>query len=150
VITRIYLPSLPILFRPIPTQNRILKDMERNAPLLLGQKRDLNRVLESHAHLTARLDEVGTENTKLREERKAALESVRTLQQDAAALTQHNSDLSRQVQHLLKRSLDGQGQRPQVALIGKISLSFDFCSVSCLSFLVMTASLPLKSTLSFE
>ena len=40
--------------------------MERNAPLLVGQKRDLNRVLESHAHLTARLDEVGTENTHLR------------------------------------------------------------------------------------
>ena len=113
---------LPILSRPIPTQNRILKDMERNAPLLLGQKRDLNRVLESHAHLTARLDEVGAENTKLREERKAALESVHTLQEDAAALTQHNSDLSRQIQHLLKRSMDGQGsgqgQRPQVALIG--------------------------------
>lgn len=40
--------------------------MERNAPLLVGQKKDLNRVLESHSHLTARLDEVGTENSHLR------------------------------------------------------------------------------------
>ena len=40
--------------------------MERTAPLLVGQKRDLSRVLESHAHLTTRLHEVGAENKLLR------------------------------------------------------------------------------------
>jgi hypothetical protein len=34
--------------------NRILKDMEKHTPVLIGQKKDLDRVLESHAHLTVR------------------------------------------------------------------------------------------------
>ena len=117
-------------------QSRILKDMERNAPVLLGQKRDLGRVLESHAQLTARLDIVGTENVALREKYEKALESAHSLKEDVTALSQHNSDLSGQIQHLLVRSMEGQGQgqgqgyasgsqasgRPSVALIGASSI----------------------------
>jgi hypothetical protein len=36
--------------------NRILKDMEKHTPVLIGQKKDLDRVLESHAHLTVRYE----------------------------------------------------------------------------------------------
>lgn len=115
-------------------QSRILKDMERNAPVLLGQKRDLGRVLESHAQLTARLDIVGTENVALREQYERAVESAHSLKEDVTALSQHNSDLSGQIQHLLVRSMEGQGQgqgyasgsqasgRPSVALIGALSI----------------------------
>jgi hypothetical protein len=109
-----------------------LKDMERNAPVLLGQKRDLGRVLESHAQLTARLDIVGAENVALREQYERAMESANSLKEDVTALSQHNSDLSGQIQHLLARSMEGQGQghssgsnasgRPSVALIGALSI----------------------------
>ena len=124
-----YPPLLPVN-NFMRNQSRILKDMERNAPVLLGQKRDLGRVLESHAQLTARLDVVGSENVALREQYEKALESARSLKEDATALSQHNSDLSGQIQHLLLRSMEGQGQghgyasgsqasgRPSVALIG--------------------------------
>ena len=119
--------------------------MERNAPVLLGQKRDLGRVLESHAQLTSRLDIVGLENVALREQHDKALESARSLKEDVAALSQHNSDLSGQIQHLLVRSMEGQGQghgqgyasgtqasgRPSVALIGTQSIISHYpCSVS--------------------
>jgi phage shock protein A len=119
-----------------------LKDMERNAPVLLGQKRDLGRVLESHAQLTARLDIVGAENVALREQYERAMESAHSLKEDVTALSQHNSDLSAQIQHLLARSMEGQGQghssgsnasgRPSVALIGNlfILLCFACCQLT--------------------
>lgn len=118
--------------------------MERNAPVLLGQKRDLGRVLESHAQLTARLDIVGAENVALREQYERAMESAHSLAEDVTALSQHNSDLSGQIQHLLARSMEGQGQgqgyssgsnasgRPSVALIGALSilLCFPCCQLT--------------------
>lgn len=103
--------------------------MERNAPVLLGQKRDLNRVLESHGHLTARLDELSAENAALRKQSTGALERAKALEEDASALTQHNSDLGGQIQHLLRKAMEGQGQGQgshsrQVALIGNHSLYY--------------------------
>ena len=116
--------------------------MERNAPVLLGQKRDLGRVLESHAQLTARLDIVGAENVALREQYERAMESAHSLKEDVTALSQHNSDLSGQIQHLLARSMEGQGQgqgyssgssssgRPSVALIGAILSCRLYCQLT--------------------
>ena len=103
--------------------NRILKDMQNNAPVVAAQKRDFNRVLESHNHLTRRLDEVTAENGSLRDQLRVAVGKAAQAEEDANALTQHNSDLSTQLQNLLKHSWDQQygatgGSRPPVALIG--------------------------------
>lgn len=104
--------------------NHILKDMERNAPILIGQKRDLNRVLESHGHLTNRLDEISRENKILRDEVKEKKSKEEKSEENISALEQHNSDLSVQLQHLLRNSMN-QGNsgsvsssRGNVALIG--------------------------------
>ena len=88
--------------------NRILKDMQNNAPVLATQKRDFNRVLESHNHLTRRLDEVTAENGSLRDQLRVAIGKATQAEEEANALNQHNSDLSTQLQNLLKHSWDQQ------------------------------------------
>ena len=88
--------------------NRILKDMQNNAPVLAAQKRDFNRVLESHNHLTRRLDEVTAENGSLRDQLRVAVGKAAQAEEDTKALSQHNSDLSTQLQNLLKHSWDQQ------------------------------------------
>ena len=88
--------------------NRILKDMQNNAPVLAAQKRDFNRVLESHNHLTRRLDEVTVENGSLRDQLRVAVGKAAQAEEDTKALSQHNSDLSTQLQNLLKHSWDQQ------------------------------------------
>lgn len=78
-----------------------------------------HRVLESHAHLTVRLDEAVTENNQLRNDFKIVNANSIQHEQDVIDLTQSNKDLSSQLQHLLKRGMDQQhGNKPQVALIG--------------------------------
>jgi len=85
---------------------QILKDVESKAPILASQRRDYYRIIESHASLANRLDLLVQENSEL----KQAVDDFRRdsfeAREEAQALSIHNSDLSQQVQHLLRRSLD--------------------------------------------
>ena len=102
--------------------NKIMIDMQNMEPVIISQKRDMQRALESHENLKHRLDVVSQENSQLREQVRVAIAKCARAEEDATALAQHNSDLSSQLQHLIKRSMDQQfgtiGTRPPVALIG--------------------------------
>lgn len=94
--------------------NRILKDMEARAPQLLSQKKDFHRVLEHNSLLTQKVDELTEKELQLQEDLKVEKETARLAGENAAALTQHNKDLSSQIQHLLKQEL-GTGTRRKSA-----------------------------------
>lgn len=86
--------------------SRILKDIEAKTPLITAQRRDYQRVLDSHERLTKRLDEVALENSGLREQARSAEQRMNTAVKDKHAIEVQNKDLSTQLQHLLKKNLE--------------------------------------------
>eukprot|EP01035_Chromulina_nebulosa_P024146 gene24146-31386_t len=94
---------------------QVLKDVERKAPIIASQKRDYMRIVESHEQISARLDAALAENKSLRDNSNALQTRAQQAVEEAAALNQHNSDLSAQLQHLLRKSLnapDSSSKRP--------------------------------------
>ena len=100
---------------------QILKDVESKAPIIAAQRRDYHRVVESHTALTRRLDLLVVENVDLKQALKSVRHTAQSAVEEAHVLEEHNADLSRQVQHLLKRSLgveqQQQGGQQQMMLI---------------------------------
>jgi nucleoprotein TPR len=88
---------------------QILKDIESKAPIIASQRRDYHRVVESHTALTRRLDQVVIENAELKQTVKTFTQRVTQAEETALVVVEHNADLGRQVQHLLKRSLGVEG-----------------------------------------
>jgi nucleoprotein TPR len=82
--------------------DRILRDIENKAPMIASLRRDHMRLIESHDQLTKRLDNIINENHKYKKINfkleKDLLESVN----ETSSLHQMNSDLCKQIQHLLK------------------------------------------------
>lgn len=64
-----------------------------------------NRIVESHEQLTARMEATLAENQALREASKELISTAQKATDDCAALEQHNTDLSAQLQHLLRKSM---------------------------------------------
>lgn len=87
---------------------RILKDVETKAPVIANLKRDYNRVIESHTQLTRRLDELTQENEKLRDTLKDVEKQSRQDNNELILSRQQNTDLSNQIQHILKKYYDVQ------------------------------------------
>ena len=87
---------------------QILRDVETKAPLIAAQRRDYHRVVESHTQLTRRLDGFAVENLELKEMLRQAQGRLQQAEEEAQVVSEHNADLSRQVQHLLRRSLNMQ------------------------------------------
>lgn len=85
---------------------QILKDVESKAPILASQRRDYYRIIESHASLANRLDLLVQENSDLKHAVDAFRRDSSEAREESQALSIHNSDLSQQVQHLLRMSLD--------------------------------------------
>lgn len=85
---------------------RILKDVECKAPIIAAKQRDLNRVLEINGQLSKRLDEVLLEVSTVQERLEKADSINKSSLEEVQSLEQANKDLSAQVQHLLKASLD--------------------------------------------
>ena len=85
---------------------QILKDVESKAPILASQRRDYYRIIESHASLANRLDLLVQENSDLKHAVDAFRRDSSEAREESHALSIHNSDLSQQVQHLLRMSLD--------------------------------------------
>lgn len=85
---------------------QILKDVESKAPILASQRRDYYRIIESHASLANRLDLLVQENSDLKHAVDVLRRDAMEAREESQALSIHNSDLSQQVQHLLRMSLD--------------------------------------------
>ena len=84
---------------------QILKDVESKAPIIAAQRRDYHRVVESHTALTRRLDSLVAENLEIKQTLHSMRQHTQEAEEEAHILAEHNNDLSRQVQNLLKRSM---------------------------------------------
>lgn len=110
--------------------NRILKDIEAKAPLIASQKRDYQRLAESHGQLTKRLDDVIIENSKLRERLHELDHVAQKAVEESQALNQHNKDLSDQLQHLIKRAYDQYQSTTPKKSVALIASDADLSSTS--------------------
>ena len=100
--------------------SRIIRDIDSKTPVILSQRREFMRLMDSHAQLSQQLDDAIVEGTRLRNSLKTEAIKARAAEKELSSLQQQNSDLSQQVQHLLRRQMElsygSGGQR--VALIG--------------------------------
>jgi nucleoprotein TPR len=98
--------------------NRIFKEIENKTPTILSQRREFNRLVESHALLTRQLDDAIVDISRLKSSLNVETVRAASAERDMALIAQQNTDLASQVQHLLKRTMEqSHGGRP-VALIG--------------------------------
>lgn len=90
---------------------RIMKDIELKAPQIAAQKRDYKRVLESHTQVTGKLDQLVEENSKLRKTVANVEQTLLAVSSEKGVLKQQNTDLGRQVLHLLGKGEECTGAR---------------------------------------
>ena len=101
---------------------QVLKDVESKAPIIASQRRDYHRVVEAHSALARRLDVLVVENGELKQSVKALERRTYKAEEEAQVLEEHNADLGRQVQHLLRQSMGvefGSGQAAQIEAEGE-------------------------------
>ena len=98
---------------------KILKDVDAKAPLIASQKRDMNRIIESHSLLTLKLDNLTAEHDELKENYTLCTHKLNDMMEFSSSQEKMIVDLSCQIQHLLKRNYDSMplSQRPTVALV---------------------------------
>lgn len=84
--------------------DRILRDIENKAPMIASLRRDHMRLIESHDHLTKKLDGIINENNKFKKVNMKLEKESKDIQMESTQLTLMNNDLCKQIQHLLKFS----------------------------------------------
>ncbi|KAG7395652.1 hypothetical protein PHYBOEH_003371 [Phytophthora boehmeriae] len=84
--------------------DRIVKEVQEKAPVLMGLRLDHERTVASHTQLSERLDHCMQELAKSKSNEQEALKEKTTFEKKCESLAQSVDDLSRQVQHLLFRS----------------------------------------------
>lgn len=89
--------------------NQILKDVENKAPLITKQRRDYQRVVQSHMEITKKLDELTMENVQLKSSTEELQYKLLRAGREAHDYKLQNADLSRQIQHLLRVTMEGSG-----------------------------------------
>ena len=102
--------------------NQMLKDIEQKAPIIAKQRRDYQRIVQSHTELTGKLDAVVVENGQLKQVLKDLEKRTVDAERETDLLNAHNRDLARQLQHLLSSHSQSSHQRP-VALIEDVNPS---------------------------
>ncbi|GMF16309.1 unnamed protein product [Phytophthora fragariaefolia] len=90
--------------------DRIVKEVQEKAPVLMGLRLDHERTVASHTQLSERLEQCMQELAKSKSNEQQAWKEKTTLEKKCESLAQSVDDLSRQVQHLLFRSQDQQQQ----------------------------------------
>ncbi|KAI9916664.1 hypothetical protein PsorP6_017902 [Peronosclerospora sorghi] len=90
--------------------DRILKEVQEKAPVLMGLRLDLERTIASHTQVSERLEQCMQELAKSKSNEQEAFKEKKTLEKKCETLRQSVDDLSKQVQHLLFRSHDTRGQ----------------------------------------
>ena len=81
--------------------DEMLKDIEANAPLMEGNKRELQNTKNELASLLVQLNETKEKSEQLSKQNDSLLSKIRQLEDDCAIKDQQLEDLSRQVQVLL-------------------------------------------------
>jgi nucleoprotein TPR len=84
----------------------ILTEIEKKTPEITNQRRDYNRILESHTHLTTRIEQLIAENSELKENLKNLNKKNNDALTNTASLEISNRDLSKQINHLLNNQID--------------------------------------------
>ena len=84
----------------------ILKNVERKAPIIANQRREHIRIKELYEKVTRQLDAVLADCSRLREVLQKSETAGRTATAQVASLSLQNQDLSSQVKHLLKQSVN--------------------------------------------
>lgn len=84
--------------------DRIVREVQEKAPIIMGLRLDHERAVASHAQMTERLDACMQALATSKRNETLARTDKRALETKCAALTQSVDDLSRQVQHLLFRT----------------------------------------------
>lgn len=105
--------------------NQILRDIESKAPLIAKQKRDYQRIVQSHTQLTETLDGYVDENSKLKVTLHELENRFNQVNKDLTVVTMTNHDLIQQVQNLLKQ---------QTSVLGSSGPRLPFASPSAGEF----------------
>lgn len=91
--------------------DRIVKEVQEKAPIIMGLRLDHERAVASHAQMTERLEVCVQELTKSKSKETHAWKEKRAFEKKCESLAQNVDDLSRQVQHLLFRSQETRSER---------------------------------------
>lgn len=83
----------------------ILKDVERKAPVIAGQKREYLRMKDTYGKLTHQLDAVLADCLRLHTAHQKAETDAMNALEKVSSLDQQNRDLSEQVRHLLRQTI---------------------------------------------
>lgn len=113
--------------------NRVLKEMEVKAPIVSAQKRDYQRLLESHEYLIKQYEDLISQNSILHEKFLKMEKSKNQSASTVSALEQHNKDLSQQIQHLLKSQMSASLGTPHKKSITVIPSYSDNSTTSVIS-----------------
>ncbi|KAF4027913.1 TPR/MLP1/MLP2-like protein [Phytophthora infestans] len=95
--------------------DRIVKEVQEKAPVLMGLRLDHERTVASHTQLSERLEHCMQELAKSKSNEQQAWKEKTAFEKKCESLAQSVDDLSRQVQHLLFRSQD---QHEQLGNVG--------------------------------
>ncbi|KAG7378321.1 hypothetical protein PHYPSEUDO_010247 [Phytophthora pseudosyringae] len=95
--------------------DRIVKEVQEKAPVLMGLRLDHERTVASHTQLSERLEQCMQELAKSKSHEQQAWKEKTALEKKCESLARSVDDLSRQVQHLLFRSQD---QHEQLGNLG--------------------------------
>lgn len=102
--------------------NQILKDVENKAPLIAKQRRDYQRIVQSHHQLTEKIDRLTEENHYLKTNTKDSELKIAQLVKQQKLLEVHNADLSRQIQHILRVSMQAELGDNSMAILSEPSV----------------------------
>ncbi|RLN67778.1 hypothetical protein BBJ28_00001062 [Nothophytophthora sp. Chile5] len=84
--------------------DRIVKEVQEKAPILMGLRLDHERAVASHTQMSERLEQCMQELSKSKSKEQQAWKDKHAFEKKCESLAQSVDDLSRQVQHLLFRS----------------------------------------------
>ena len=85
----------------------ILNEVQSKAPLINEQQQEYQRLVASHDEVSGRLEKAMQENRTINIQLRRAEEERDLAQKRVAAMDQENTDLGRQIQNLLRKSLAG-------------------------------------------
>ncbi|TYZ67682.1 hypothetical protein PybrP1_003838 [[Pythium] brassicae (nom. inval.)] len=84
--------------------DRIVREVQEKAPIIMGLRLDHERAVASHAQMTERLERCTQQLATSKRQEERAWSEKRAFESKCASLAQTVDDLSRQVQHLLFRA----------------------------------------------
>ena len=103
--------------------DKIFEELEQKAPAINAQREEYERLLESHARLTAQLEQAAQEHQNVEFQLQSTQGESRRHKKEAEKSSLLVKDLSRQVQTILKELSDLRGNRARVGPIGQVDIT---------------------------